>query len=85
MHPICTTGVKQDRPGQIATYGCLSNNTKSEKGAKRMLSIFSCNKISDFKGDLVQTDQVRLNGSGERLQETLKDLIILISRGEEAI
>lgn len=80
MHPVCTTCVNQDWCGQIATYGCLSNNTESKKDVKEMISIHSYNEISDSEGDLVQTDQVRLYGNGERLQETLKDLIILISR-----
>lgn len=59
--------------------------TESKKAVKEMISMHSCNEISDLEGDLVQTNQVRLYGSGERLQETLKDLIVLISREEETI
>lgn len=59
--------------------------TESKKAVKEMISMHSCTEISDLEGDLVQTNQVRLYGSGERLQETLKDLIVLISREEETI
>lgn len=80
MHPICTTWVNQDWSGQLQLMVAFLTIQSQKKDVKDMISVHSCNGISDSEGDLVQTDQVRLYGNGERLQETLKDLIILISR-----
>lgn len=56
--------------------------TQSQKRCEGNISLYSHNEISDLEG--VQTDWVRLYGNGERLRETLKDLVILKSREEEA-